>query len=581
MSSDLHLPEECWEHIFRFLKDHRHFESLSLVSNQFLSITNRLRFSLTIRDPTLPSLPRLFHRFPTLTSLDLTRFRGDLDALLRQISRSSLDLRSLNLSHHSTIPANGLRTLAQKMKTLTSLTCSYMDSLSNNDLLVIADCFPSLEELDLSFPKDVYSSNPNNFPVPVSNFGVEVLSLALPKLRKVNLSGNFFINNASLFSLCKNCEFLEEVMILSCHLITQPGITSAICERPSLRSLSVSHLGCGMKRGNSERPFVTLQFIGSLVSLKSLTCLELMSSSISDELLCSVAEEGLPLRKLVLQGCCNYSYDGILLLLSKCKFVQHLDLQDAEFLNDEHVADLSVYLSDLRSINVSGCRMLTGSSFFTLTRNCPLLSEIKMEAIDFRQKWVQDSNSLMDFVVNPHVSSLYLANNLWLRDKNIKMFASICPNLQLLDLSSYCCISEGIVEVLRICCNIRHLSLAAWSGVELLGLNFEVPKLEVLNFSGSQIGDEVLFVISKCCCRLLKLDLECCSSVTAEGVRKVVENCTQLREINLRSCAKVATTIVAWMVFSRPSLRKIMAPPRFRPSDSLKELLLRHGCLVC
>ncbi|XP_061340093.1 F-box/LRR-repeat protein 4-like [Gastrolobium bilobum] len=562
----LHLPDECWELVFRFMNHHRYFDSLSLVSKQFLSITNRLRFSLTICDPTLPFLPRLFHRFPTLTSLDLTRFRGDLDALLHQISRSSLHLKSLNLSHHPTIPSNGLRSLAKKMKTLNSLSCSNMGSLKNADLLLIADFFPFLEELDLSFPKDC---NSNNFTDPVSDFGVKALSLALPKLRKVNLSGNYFINNPSLFSLCKNCEFLQEIVIFECHFITQAGIASAIRERPSLSSLRVSNFGIGTKK----------DFIGSLVSLKSLTCLDFTCSSISDELLCSVAEEALPLRKLVLQGCCNYSYAGIFCLLSKCQFVQHLDLQNAEFLNDQRVAELSLLLGNLVSINVGGCRMLTNSTFFALARNCPLLNEIQMEVTDIGKRGVKDS--FMDFVVNPQVKSLHLAHNSWLRDESIKMLASVCPNLQLLDLSYCCGISEGIVEVLRRCCKIRELSLAFCKGVKLFGMNFEVPKLEVLNLSWSGIDDEALYVISKSCCGLVHLDLENCSDVTAKGVRQVVKNCTQLREINLESCYKVAGNVVAWMVFSRPSLRKIMAPPRFRPSDSQRELFLRHGCLVC
>jgi len=39
----------------------------------------------------------------------------------------------------------------------------------------------------------------------------------------------------------------------------------------------------------------------------------------------------------------------------------------------------------------------------------------------------------------------------------------------------------------------------------------------------------------------------------------VVENCTQLKEINLRGFDKVHANVVASMVSSRPSLRKIKA----------------------
>lgn len=104
------LPEDLWEHIFKFLNDEENntfnlprpdgnlgftdnprrirslyhvskqdlsitnssFRSLSLVSKQFLSITNRLRFLVKISKATLPFLNRLFERFPNITSLNIT-----------------------------------------------------------------------------------------------------------------------------------------------------------------------------------------------------------------------------------------------------------------------------------------------------------------------------------------------------------------------------------------------------------------------------------------------------------------------------------------------------------------------------
>jgi len=53
--ADFYLPDECWEHIFKFLNDGANYcdlKSLSLVSKLFLSITNRLLFSLTVYHPT-------------------------------------------------------------------------------------------------------------------------------------------------------------------------------------------------------------------------------------------------------------------------------------------------------------------------------------------------------------------------------------------------------------------------------------------------------------------------------------------------------------------------------------------------
>jgi hypothetical protein len=152
-----------------------------------------------------------------------------------------------------------------------------------------------------------------------------------------------------------------------------------------------------------------------------------------------------------------------------------------------------------------------------------------------RNKSLENFHSLEEFGQHPQLKSLYLGFNSWLSDENIIMFSSIFPNLQLLDLKDCDRISEGICQVLRRCCKIRHLDLSYCSKVNLLRMNFAVPKLEVLKLSRAKIDDETLYVISKNCCGLLELSLENCDDVTEKGVKHVVENCSQLREIKLDS----------------------------------------------
>jgi F-box/leucine-rich repeat protein 2/20 len=256
-----------------------------------------------------------------------------------------------------------------------------------------------------------------------------------------------------------------------------------------------------------------------------------------------------------------------------------LVLGNADFLNDGDVCELSRFLCDLVSINISKGGNLTNLALFALLRNCPKLNEVRMENTSMGKGSVKYPSTI---TVYPHLKSLCLAHNIWLGDEDVNVFASVFPNLQLLDLSFINGISEeSIGQVLRKCSKIRHLKLAYCSGLNLAKMNFKVPMLEMLQLSYASIDDETLHMISKSCFGLLQLDLSYCHDVTEKGVMQVIENCTQLREINLHDCCKVSAGAVDSMVFMRPSLRKITPPPGFCCSDSKRKLLLRHGCLVC
>ncbi|KEH26041.1 putative leucine-rich repeat domain, L domain-containing protein [Medicago truncatula] len=407
----LYLPDDCWESIFKFIinnNDENSLKCLSLVSKQFLSITNRLRFSLNIKEATRPFLFSLFKRFTNLTSLDFSYCHYSIGILLRQISIFfPLKLTSLKLPMLCTFPANGLRTFSRNVTTLTSLTCSgiYFDI---DDLLPIVDCFPLLKELNICRPK-------------------------VPK--------------------------------------------------------------------NNETNFVST----------------------------------------------------IQRLLSKSPCIQHLELQSTYFLNNQHVVDFCLCLGNLVSINLNFCHHLTETTLFSLVRNCYSLIEVKMECTAIGKENVGNSDSLVEYGVYPQLKSLYLGHNSWLNDEIIILYASIFPNLKLLDLQDSP-ISEGICQGLRKCCKLKHLNLEFCSGVKLHGINFAVPKLEVLNLSNTKVDNETLYMISKNCCGLLRLLLEKCNDVTEKGVKHVVKNCTQLREINLAG---------------------------FHLSLKIRKLISRRGCHLC
>ncbi|MED6192491.1 hypothetical protein PIB30_010426 [Stylosanthes scabra] len=551
------LPDECWESILKHINNPHDHESLSLVSKQFLSFINRIHTHLTISEGVLPLLPALLRRFTSLTSIKLNRkFTGDIDALLSQIASFDLpSLRSLDISKQSTFPSHGLRQFSQKFPSLKSFNCSH----TRPDLFLIAKCFPNLEEIDVSFTSEFEDTD------------LHVKALALTsgfkKLRKVDLSRTYFFEDSSLFTFCQNCVYLEAIAVDECSA-SKIAIANAIRERPELRSLEFRLTGDDM----------TSELIDTLVSLKFLTFLDLSDALISDEALCAIAEGGPTLRELYLHNCKGYGFGGISCLLRKCNNLQCLDLQETVFLNDQCVIELSLLLGNLKVVKLSMNEKLTDLSLFAIMRNCSWITEIRMDNTGVGKLHVDC------LVVNSHLKFLHLALNSGLDDEIVTMIASVSPNLEMIDLTNSCGrISKGAIEVLWRCCKIQCMDLHG-IGLDLpqfqFRVNFEVPTLFVLNLSMCRISDEEISLLSKSCYNLKELNLDCCD-ITNNGVKQVVKNCKQLRRISLMCCPKVTCDVVAWMVFARPSLRKIV-PPNVDSSDidRQRDFFLRRGCFV-
>ncbi|XP_021906354.1 F-box/LRR-repeat protein 20 [Carica papaya] len=522
----MNLPEECWELIFESLHHLCHLESLSLVCTSFLAVSNSVRHTLSITPQTVPYLSVILHRFHNLKKIVIPQFHGDLDSILSQISRSRLDLQSLTLCNQRTFPALGFRELGSRMKNLRELNCSITSSLKDSDLIVIGNSFPSLEEIDISYPESGHS---------------------------------FYFRNMYLHSTSVS------------SFVTDSGILALSKKLRGLRKINLSVDGIGIPTSESW-------FEESFQFARGLRELDLSNSSISDQLLCLIAEAGLPLKKLLLSHCCCFTLVGISTLLSKYQSLLYLDLEGANFLTDDSLILLSYFLHDLTFINLSSCSKLTNSAFFAILKNCPLLNDIEMKNTNLG---VEEFS--MEVVKNYRVKSLLLDGNYSLDDEFIKKVAYACPHLQVLGVSHCSGITEeGIVEIMKNCFKLRNLDFSRCGGeIKNLDIDFSFARLEVLKAQGTGIDDETLVVIGKGCYGLVHLDLEGCFYVTDRGVKELVETCRALREINLKWCSNVSIDIVAWMVFSRPSLRKIIPPSGFVPTENQRSFFLNHGCLVC
>ncbi|XP_031131912.1 F-box/LRR-repeat protein 4 [Ipomoea triloba] len=564
------LLDECWDQIFTKLDRDCEFDSLSLVCKRFYALTNSLRRRLSVTDPIITgTLPRLLHRFPNLVSVNLSNFRGDATTIFSEIRhRCLLNLQELDISNQTRIPFDESMDSGSVFEKLKVLKCKNLHVLGNSHLKRIASCFPCLEELDISFPRtDVHlrSKDLEGNESVVTDDGIEALSLSLKKLRKINLSGNYYITDRSIAAL-SNCLNLQSLEISSCCFITANGIHLLLQNSAKMNSVSVYGITC---------PNSNLIAQGFSTYGRALQAIDLHCAIISDECLSSLAKACLPLNRFSLVCCNGITSNGLLSLLSAYPSLQYLALEAFDFLTDEIMEALSVYLRSVVTIKLTECSRLTISTIFALARNCDVLEELDMENTGLGRK-----GGSPDWHISSKLKCLNMGKNIRVSDKCLAEIAFVCRMLEKLDVSFCSGISkEGIASVLQICPEIRSLKIDHCLGIESIGEGPELPKLEVLSADRSGLNGSGLAAIGIRCSGLLKLGLEGCNGVTTKGVEEVAKKCKRLRKIKLGMCAHVDASVVERIVFSCPSLRRVTFP-NSKLTEDLKRLFLQHGCVV-
>lgn len=89
------------------------------------------------------------------------------------------------------------------------------------------------------------------------------------------------------------------------------------------------------------------------------------------------------------------------------------------------------------------------------------------------------------------------------------------------------------------CYHIRNLDFCGCLLIRHIGIGAELPNLRAAR---SALSDEGLAMIGSRCPPLMKLNLEDCKGVTAEGIQAMLKNCTSLRERNLKRCHQVSAS---------------------------------------
>ncbi|KAF7154514.1 hypothetical protein RHSIM_Rhsim01G0029800 [Rhododendron simsii] len=394
---------------------------------------------------------------------------SDIDGLVDDhIARSGLlNLQAIKFWCSTEPPRDGFRALAlhRNIKNnLKVLDCSGLISMQDSDLVLIADCFPRLEELRISADSDMDNGK---IAARITDDGVEALASKLKELKKIVIKGEAcFITDKSLISLSTNCV--------------------------KLRRLSLG------------------------INLHSLTSQKLISDK---RIICLVAKARPPLKKVKLVGLGGHypkTHGALKLFFQACQLtLKELTLRGWPL---THISDFTRYLSNITSIDLDGCFGLTGDTFYILMKSCPLV-EILTMAHTTRQEMDTFSEDYLH--KNYSMRHLNISKNMWLTNTTLENFGQLCPKLRFLSVNGCPRLTDlGIGEVLKRCPAITQLNIDGLTQVSnvLRYSDNSVVNLKTLNARGTRINDEGLAMIGNRCRNLQYLDIGLCEEVTDKGV---------------------------------------------------------------
>ncbi|KAF7154404.1 hypothetical protein RHSIM_Rhsim01G0032900 [Rhododendron simsii] len=331
-SSGYYFPDDCWELIFRKLRedDERDLDSISLVSKRFLSISNRVKLSLNVHDKILPLLPNLVRRFGHIETIVIDssyKKVQDIDGLVDQISRSGvLNLRAMKFPWWSTkLPRDGFKALALNKNTKNNLKDEVPGHVTDDGVDALASKLKELKEIvfeDFYGPLGLTSftcytltkSCPLLENLKMTNTGGQEMDLFVPDylhqnhhMRHLDISRNMWLTDTTLENFGQVCPNLQFLDVSSCMRPTNSGIREILRRCPAIRQLNIHGLNISDVFGSYSDHCV--------VNLKTL---EAQETQIDDKGMAMIGKRCRNLQYLDSRCCKKVTDKGVMEVVRNC-----------------------------------------------------------------------------------------------------------------------------------------------------------------------------------------------------------------------------------------------------------------------
>ncbi|KAL8234948.1 hypothetical protein R6Q59_021048 [Mikania micrantha] len=527
------LPDEILYEIFRRVPSGQARSALACVSNRWLMVMSNVRNSEIVHEPA-NDVEMVQENDGFLTRC--LEGKKATDCRLQSVAVGTSahgGLGKLSVRGSNKVTKLGFTAIARGCPSLKVLSLWNVPSVGDESLIEISKECHLLEKLDISHCPSI------------SNKGVSAIAQSCPKLSSLTLESCKNIGNEGLQAIARGCPNLQSIAIKDCPNVGDQGVAtllsslSSVLKKVKLQALNITNFSLAVI-GHYGKSITNLALIGLQTAgqkgfwamgnskgLQSLTSLTVISCyGVTDLSLDAIGKGCGFLKQMLIKKCCFVSDKGLISFTEAAESLECLHLEECNGISQQGI--LGALKSKLKSLTVVKC----------------------MGVKDFGQE-------TRDTTECGSLRSLTIRDCMGFGNTNLAIFGKFCSQLQNLELSGLCGITDsGLFPVLENCqaglvkVNLSNcLNLTNKVVVDLASIHGGT--LKVLNLEGCRrITDDSLASVADYCLLLNDLDVsKCC--ITDNGLSYLSEGVQlDLQILSVSGCSKISNK-------SAPFLKKL------------------------
>ncbi|KAK3222515.1 hypothetical protein Dsin_009540 [Dipteronia sinensis] len=320
-----------------------------------------------------------------------------------------------------------------------------------------------------------------------------------------SISRSFYpgVTDSDLSVIADGFKCLNSLNLQNCKGITDAGMESIGCGLTSLQSLDVSYCRKLTDKGLSA----VAKGCCNLRILHLAGC-----RFVADGLLQAISKNCHNLEELVLQGCINISDSGITELVNGCQNIKILDINKCSNVGDVGILSVSKSCSSsLKTLKLLDCYKVGDESILSLAKFCKNLETL---IIGGCRDITDDSMKFLAAARQISLRNLRMDWCLNITDSSLTCILTQCRNLEALDIG---------------CC--EEVSDAAFQGLGEIELSLKVLKVNCPRVTVAGIG-----IVLEKCTALEYLDVRSCPLVTKAGCKEAGLQFPQNCKVNFAGC---------------------------------------------